>query len=183
MVDWKTDNIYLFHDDEKATLIIGKESNNNIIGQYGSMPWDEKLVLNNFRSNLSTMPLDLYKGIGKEGFNKTGKKLIIVPYFIDNNIAQNAISPTIVENDKLRYENEMLKRIINGLRDKLFSKTGKDSFNEERIRIGKVEGVIRREYYKTDDSQGFGGMGYRNYLPYYGSRFSTPQTTEESEGL
>ena len=185
MADWKKDSVYLFHDDERAAFVVGHELQNKLVGKHGSMPWDSSVILNNFKRELATMPLSLHSNVSEEGYKKTNKRLIIVPFFLDNTLARNSLTPAHVENEKLRNENEMLKRMINDLRTKLFTKTGKDAFEEEMLRRAKKSSEIRREFYRSEDNMGgrfgFGGGG-GGYLPYY-NRFqqTTPQQTPQTE--
>jgi len=191
MVDWEKNKYWIFNDGQRIAIIIGEQHDTKVVGKFRGQLWNDKVVHLNLKDTMMSHDMRLYSGTDGEGnYKDTGRKVVMVNYFLDGKLGRNAITPAYVENEQLRSQLEGFRRLNIFFKERLYSLTGKDWFDEAMLREAKKSSNVRREYYRNEDYGGFGGgsLGFRgggggysnypNYNRHQNQSYSTP-TTEE----
>lgn len=192
MVNWNLDKMFILTDGIRCSILIGQQFENKIEGKYIGEVMNQRTRNLQFKQNLATSEMKLVTGIQEGKFRESNKRVVLINHFLDGSVMKNNLSPAYIENEQLQNENLTLKRMVNYFRERLFSLTGKDLFEEAMLRTAKKSSEIRSQFYRDDSSGGggfgsrfgggFGGYGGGSYSSYY-PRTSSPEPQTPSTEL
>lgn len=187
--DWDRSKIFFFYDGLRCLFLVGEQSGSTIRGKLRGEMLNQKFTHFNFKETMASHDMRLYTGTENNGqWRDSNKRVVLVPYFPDGEMSRQAPTQAWVKNEILMTRVQALERLTNWQRQKIFSLTGKDSFDEAMVERAKSYADVKRHLYPQDQfGGGYLGRYSGGYYPYrssygvYGGNYGSSATATSQQ--